>query len=480
MSKKIFKMGFGLLAAVSLAFPAGVSAAGSKTLSGHVPAAVSHLKAKGHLAATNQMTLAIGLPLHNTEALTNLLAQIYDPASTNYHRFLTPDEFTAQFGPTAQDYQAAKDFAQAHGLTVTGTHPNRMLLKVSGKAADVENAFGVTLHTYRHPTENRDFYAPDTDPVLSASLPINHVSGLETYSTASPRLKAGAAAQAVSATTVSSGESAAGSPNRGTAPGGNYQGQDFRNAYAPGTTLTGAGQNVGLFQLDGYYPSDITAYETQIGLTTNLPNIVVVPVDGGVPVPTSFGNPEVSLDIEMVLSMSPGVSNIYVYEGPNFSSLSIYTVFEDVLNKMASDNVAKQIGCSWYIVNGSPDPVAEQIFQQMALQGQSFFAASGDSDAYTGFIAFPSDSPHITLVGGTTLTTGPRASYGSETVWNWDIEFGSLYDVVLQQVGCRCHRLQRRGIIGQYGIDDLGGGCIEPVECRKCGTQIAKQAARLY
>jgi uncharacterized repeat protein (TIGR01451 family) len=77
-----------------------------------------------------------------------------------------------------------------------------------------------------------------------------------------------------------------------------------------------------------------------------------------------------------------------------------------------------------------PDPVAEQIFQQMALQGQSFFAASGDSDAYTGFIAFPSDSPHITLVGGTTLATGSGASYASETVWNWDVELGSYEDGV--------------------------------------------------
>ena len=80
--------------------------------------------------------------------------------------------------------------------------------------------------------------------------------------------------------------------------------------------LTGAGQNVGLLQFDGFYPSDIAAYETQIGLTSNIPNLVIVPVDGGVPTPTRFGNAEVSLDIEMVLSMSPGVSNIYVYEGP--------------------------------------------------------------------------------------------------------------------------------------------------------------------
>ena len=424
MSRNLSTAGLVLAVSATAVFSSFAAGAGLKTLSGHVPAVVSHLHAKGRLPATNELTLAIGLPLHNTEALTNLLQQMYDPASTNYHHYLSPAEFTAQFGPTEQDYQAAVDFAQANGLRVVGTHPNRMLLKVSGKASAVEAAFGVTLKTYHHPTENRDFFAADSEPVLAASLPINHVSGLENYSEASPRLKAHSASQMPGSAATTSTPANGAAPNIGSAPGGNYEGQDFRTAYVPGTTLTGAGQNVGLFQLDGFYPNDIAAYENQIGLTTNLPQLVVVPVDGGVPVPTPFGNPEVSLDIEMVLSMSPGVSNIFVYEGPNFSNLSIYTIFEDVLNRMANDNVAKQIGCSWYIVNGLPDPVSEQIFQQMALQGQSFFAASGDSDAYTGFIAFPSDSPHITLVGGTTLTTGASASYTSETVWNWDIEFG--------------------------------------------------------
>ncbi len=63
----------------------------------------------------------------------------------------------------------------------------------------------------------------------------------------------------------------------------------------------------------------------------------------------------------------------------------------------------------------------------MALQGQSFFQAAGDSCAYTNPnnpVPFPSDSPHITVVGGTTLTTGAGASYTSETVWNWGIEYG--------------------------------------------------------
>src|SRR5207247_1206932 len=102
----------------------------------------------------------------------------------------------------------------------------------------------------------------------------------------------------------------------------------------------------------------------------------------------------------MVISMAPGISTIYVYEAPNPSP------WVDLLSRMANDNLSKQLSCSWG--GGGPNAAAEQIFQQMAAQGQSFFNATGDSDAFTSSISFPSDSPNITQVGGTTLTTtGP-------------------------------------------------------------------------
>lgn len=414
MRKNLLKIGAALLLSGGAIFPVATVNAAQVALVGHVPSVVAHLTAESALPATNNLTLAIGLPLHNTDVLSNLLQQIYDPSSTNYHKYLTPEQFTARFGPTEQDYQTVINFAQSNGLMVTGTYSNRVLLNVNGKVSDIQKAFHVTLHKYRHPIESRDFYAPDTDPALDTSLPIIHVSGLDNYFVATPSAKIMPSSQSVGA-----------KPNLGSATGGAYEGKDFRNAYVPGTTLTGAGQNVALFQLDGFFSSDIAAYASEIGLT-NPPPLVIVPVDGGVPNPNpnSLGVGEVSLDIEMVLSMSPGVSNIYVYEGPNASSLSIYTIFEDIFSRMASDNLAKQIGCSWFIRNGPPDPVAEQIFQQMALQGQTFFCASGDFDAFPGSIPFPLDSPHITLVGGTTLsTTGPAGSYTSETVWNWGVEF---------------------------------------------------------
>ena len=122
----------------------------------------------------------------------------------------------------------------------------------------------------------------------------------------------------------------------------------------------------------------------------------------------------------MVISMAPGISKIYMYEaGPS-------GIWHDILNRMATDNTCKQLSCSWYIPNGSMDTVADGIFQQMAAQGQSFFNASGDDDAFCGLIDFPGDTPYITQVGGTFLTnSAPGGSYVVERAWNRNNGIGS-------------------------------------------------------
>ena len=411
MKKSCLSRASAAVGGLLLLFTTPCWSAGTQVLHGHVPAVVKSLQPTGTLPATNQLNLAIGLPLRNQAALSSLLRQIYDPASPDYHHYLTPEQFTAQFGPAEKDYQAVIAFAKENGLRVTTTHPNRMLVDVNGSVANVERALHVTMRTYRHPTENRAFYAQDTEPSLNLATPILRISGLDNYSLPHPRFVA---------KPLVNGQNAL--PNSGSGPGGRYMGKDFRAAYVPGTTLTGSGQVVGLLQFDGYTASDITYYESQAGL----PNVPLqnVLLDNASGLPSgSGGEVEVSLDIEMAISMATNLSEVMVYEAPNPSP------FEDILNRMVTDNLARQLSCSWYIPNGAADPTADQIFQQMAAQGQSFFNASGDGDAFTGLIDFPGDTPYITQVGGTTLTTsGPGGSWVSETVWNWGIERGPAFD----------------------------------------------------
>ena len=375
-----------------------------RVLAGHVPDVVSQLAAKGELPAESQVHLALGLPVRDQAGLDAFVREVSDPNSSHYRQYLTTPQFTERFGPSESDYQTVINFAEANGMTVSETHPNRMIVDVEASAQSIQRAFHVTLKTFQHPTEDRDFYAPDTEPVLDQNVPILHIGGLDNFYTRQPRHWIQPLNQLANV-----------SPRTGSGPSGTYRGKDFRAAYVPGVTQTGSGQAVGLLEFDGYVSSDPTTYESQAGMSpVTLQNVYVDSYNGA----AGSGQSEVCLDIEVAVSMAPGLSKVIVYEAPNGSP------WEDILNRMADDNAAKSLSCSWG--GGPADSTAEQIFQQMSAQGQTFFNATGDSDAYVGTIPFPSDSPNIVQVGGTTLSTvSAGGAWSSETTWNWGGGTGS-------------------------------------------------------
>ncbi|HEX5397771.1 MAG TPA: protease pro-enzyme activation domain-containing protein, partial [Verrucomicrobiae bacterium] len=393
-------------AAVAFPLTTGAQGVGKQLLRQQIPAAIArfHLQPLHPLPATNRLNLAIGLPLRNQDELNKLLAEIYDPNSTNYHHYLTPEDFAARFGPTEADYQSLIHFAETNGLTVTATYPNRALLDVSGNVATVEKVFHVKLNVYQHPSEDRTFYAPDTEPSVNFSVPILHVSGLDNYSQPRP-----AALKKNSLTEKPAGAVPAAG---GSGPGSSFIGKDFRNAYAPGVTLDGAGQFVGLLEFDGFYSNDIAAYEAAAGIP---PVPIITSLIGGfngIPTGDATAVLEVSMDIELAISMATNLAGVVVFEAAPTGN------FDSILASMAASNQIKQFSSSWF-VNGTSDSNADQIFMNMAAQGQTFFQASGDGDAWVNPIWVPAASPYVTCAGGTTLTmSGSGAAYASETVWN--------------------------------------------------------------
>ena len=374
------------------------------TLTTHVPEAVSSRVAPlvGHLPSSQRLSLAISLPLRNEAELDDLLQRIYDPQSSSYHQYLSVEEFTARFGPVAADYTAVLRFAQANGLAVIDTAGNRMVVDVEGSAADIESAFHVNLNVYQHPTEGRTFYAPDREPLVDLDAPVLHISGLDNFTL--PHAKNIRSSQQVDQ------EHANARKTTGSGPGGDFIGSDMRAAYYGSGSLTGTGQSVGLFEFAGYEISDVKTY------FKNLKQTVKVAVKGvslngvslGCP-PRTCDDGEQALDIEMAISMAPGLKQVVVYVGS--SDVSIF-------NQMAVDNTSKQLSCSW---GWSDDESSlDPIFKEMATQGQSVFVATGDNGSGTpGDVVWPADDPYITAVGGTDLTTaGPGGAWQSETGWS--------------------------------------------------------------
>jgi subtilase family serine protease len=385
---------------VAFAFIVVTAQAQRPTLTTHVPEAVLTGAAPmvGHLPATQRLSLAISLPLRNEAALDGLLGKIYDPANANYHHYLGVEEFTSRFGPSARDYAAVLNFAKANGLKVVDTAANRLVVDIEGGVSNIENAFHISIDTYQHPTENRPFYAPDREPSLDLDVPVLHISGLDNF--ALPRAK------------NIRGERVAGAGGKatGSGPGGNFIGSDMRAAYYGSGPLDGSGQTVGLFELEGYEVSDVQTYFSKLNQPLNVP-INGVSVNGAslsCP-PSSCDDSEQVLDIEMSISMAPGLDQVLVYVGK--SNVSIFA-------KMASDNIAKQTSCSWGWSDNesSLDP----IFKEMAVQGQTVFVATGDSGSSTpGDVVWPADDPYITAVGGTDLVTASAGgAWKSETGWS--------------------------------------------------------------
>src|SRR5437016_3403613 len=287
--------------AVVLLTTTSSQAAQRQILHGHIPQAVAKSRVLQRVSRLTRLKLAIGLPLRNADELETLLQQISDPASPNYQDYLTPEQFTEQFGPTEDDYQSLIDFAESNGLTVMGTHPNRTILDVAGAAADVEKAFHLNLMSYWHPVRGT-FYAPDREPSLDLDIQTLDITGLDNF--ALPRPMALETIPLTQATPFVTG----------SGPAGLFIGKDFRAAYAPGVTLTGAGQVVGLLEFDGFYASDVQANFKQAGLPFVQTQTVLLDGVSGAP---GKENIEVTLDIMMAAYMAPGLSKVIVYEGNN-------------------------------------------------------------------------------------------------------------------------------------------------------------------
>ena len=376
-------------------------AEGSRIIPGHVVPATRQLSALDLLPATNHLNLFLGLPLRNQQALDGLLQDLNDPASTNYHRWLTPEQFTEKFGPTAEDYQKVVRFAGQSGFKVTGIHSNRMMVNVDAPVSSIEKTFNFTLRHYPHPSENRTFYAPDSEPMVDTNIPILHIAGLDNF-TIPHRLGGGLKVVPLDTNQIVAYAT-------GSSPGGFFMGNDFRKAYVPGVTNTGAGQYIAIVDVGGpYYPNDVYMYETNAGLSTSIvvTNIITTFTAYWTNALTgsSVDEGEEVLDIDMAMSMAPGAT-ILNYEG------DAHTVF----NQIAIDNKAKQMTLSYGF---GIDAIIQQIFQQFVAQGQAMSQASGDGGADLDGGTGLTGAPYSTIVGGTSLTTtGGGGSWQSDNTW---------------------------------------------------------------
>jgi hypothetical protein len=346
----------------------------------------------GPVPPDTQIPLAIGLSVRDPAGLKSFIADVSDPKSPNFRKFLTQAQFTATYGATAGDYQALQDWANTSGFSTWGTYSNNLLLSVSGTAAQIESALYVNL-VYRLNQDGQPFVAVDREPSLDLSVPILRISGLAEFRV--PR-RAG-----------------------GTGGGGSLRAADLRNAYLGADpailALDGTGQVVGLLELNSFALSDITGYDALQVPPLNPANVVLAAI-AAPPWFTGYSNsPETASDIELVQAMAPA-AQVLVFQ----TALGVTLHGDAVFHAMANSNPPlTSASCSY---NFGRSDNSEQALDQMAARGVSFFTASGDY----GDIGDPQSNLDMlsqTLVGGTFLATNtitappayPSPYYAGET-----------------------------------------------------------------
>ncbi|MFE4975586.1 protease pro-enzyme activation domain-containing protein [Kitasatospora sp. NPDC056651] len=407
---------------VSTAQAATPNAAPRVALPNTVNPAVAHSEKKGDVPAAQQISVSVSLKLRDTDALDHFLTAVETPGAPEYGRHLTPEQFTARFGPTQAAVDQVRTYLAQQGLTVTGVSANRQVVNAHGTAAQVSQAFGTHESSYLDPQLQRAFFANDAAASIPSDLAtvVQGVSGLDNHAVRKNRLAEPNAAAPNAVTPATPAPNAASAAPSGMSPA------QYTGAYnLTKTGADGTGTTVALWEFDGYQSSNLTTYDSQYGLSG--PAVSTVSVDGAnYDSAPGQGQGEVELDSEIVRGAAPKATQL-VYEAPNSDQGEI-----DMANKIVTDNRVSVVSISW----GSCEPdttassmtAVDNAFKQAAAQGISIFSASGDdgsrdctrstSGSAVKAVDFPASSPHQTGVGGTNLQVSGGNTYSSESAWS--------------------------------------------------------------
>jgi kumamolisin len=320
-------------------------------------------------------------------------------------------EFEQLHGADADSIARVEAFAREYKLTVKEKSAARRTVILSGPVAAMNQAFGVELKQYEHPSGS---YRGRTGAVqLPAELQdaVEGVFGLDNRPQAKPHFRR---RRGVSGTRAAA------------AQGASYTPPQMATLYSFPTNMDGSGECIALIELGGgYNPTDLSNYWNQLNLTET-PTVSAVAVGNGSNNPTGDPNGpdgEVMLDIEVAGSIAPA-ARIVVYFADNTDAGFLNAITTAVHD---STNNPSIVSISW----GGPESSwtqqamtsMDQAFQSAAAMGVTVCVASGDDGSTDGVtdglnhVDFPASSPNVLACGGTELMASGNA-ISSEVVWN--------------------------------------------------------------
>jgi hypothetical protein len=393
----------------------------------------------GNVAGATDLDIDIALTPRDPGGLAQAAAAVSSPKSSYYRRYISPAVFGEYFSPTSAEVAATSAALRAEGLSTEAPSDYGLVIPVKATAAQIDSAFQTRLETVRLKNGQTGQIATSAPALPAAIAPdVTAIVGLNvlarpvafdshlTKDIRSARAQTSAPAKQLSQ---------AGGP--GTCPAATTTAQQS-NAYTPNQVAhaygfdglyskgdTGQGENVDIFELEPFLMSNVSAYDTCIFGTGHTSQINVVPIDQADT--AGAGSGEAALDVEEISALAPS-AHINVYEAPQD-----FTSWLDEIAAIVAQDKAPVVSTSWgaceaYFEQNSPgfQQIEDVLFEQAALEGQSWFAASGDSGSTGCYadepgdtalsVSDPASQPYVTGVGGTTILapTDPP----TEVVWN--------------------------------------------------------------
>ncbi|MBX7221015.1 MAG: hypothetical protein K1Y36_13790 [Blastocatellia bacterium] len=366
-------------------------------------------------SATRLNLMTLVLEPRNWTDLQNLLEAQQNPASPQFHQWLTPEEFGARFGRTEAEYAQLTDWLTAQGLQVTNQWPNRLQLTFAGPAAAVEQAFAVEMNYYQVGSETA--YAADRTPSLPQEIVplVRGVSGLHAFSRFHPAAKLAPAA-----------------PGNLIGPADIATAYNLKGLLAAGVDGTGA--DIAIASRCDFNVSDVTAFRSRFNLPAKDP-VKLFPFG---PQPNRGGVEEVEvvLDCELSGGTAPDATvRVMIAPDIDFS-------IQAAVNTLPSTRVISVSfgGCERVNTKADAD-FFEFLYAQAAAQGQTVFVSSGDDGVSDCVRLDGSTAPGVNIlctqtnvvgVGGTNLdakfdSSSNATGYGGETAWSGSGGGDSIY-----------------------------------------------------
>jgi subtilase family serine protease len=392
---------------------------------------------------TGTVSARVYLAGQDPSGLAAYAQEVSQPGNADYGHFLSPAQVKAEFGPSSAQVAAVKSWLTGEGLTVTSVNDSvDGYVAVTGSVSDAAKAFIVTFQNFKGPDKRTD-----RAPAQPASAPASVASAVLTVTgldTATHQMKpgdtlpppgpnywvAGPCSQYYAQQIAAGEPSAYGTKQPWTNCG--YTPSQVRGAYGVSTSgMTGKGQTVAI--VDAYASPTMRSDANQFAKVAGdnpfrpgqyqqyLPGTFTDTAADECDAPGWYG--EETLDVESVHGQAPDANVHYVAAAscndPDLLSALAYIV---------DNHLASIVSDSW----GEPaDDAAlisayDQVFEVGAIEGIGFFFSSGDSgyedpgeDPASDKIQvdYPTSSPWVTSVGGTSLAIGKARNYEFETSW---------------------------------------------------------------